>query len=645
MKINIINKILLGLTFLIIGVGCSESFLDRENDDKKTAEEVYTRYEEVNKLVSHAYARARSANRPLVWLNHFGSAPITDECEGSNVEGNIPNLYNTGAWNAEANLPGNEKQFWSDLYKSIRHINMTLEGIEKYNTPDNPRNSGDLNRRIGELYFFRGYLHWVLLRNYGEIVYVDYDIPADEIRDFNKESAHEIVEKIVKDAEEAYSRVQDVYTRNDENFGRVDQGACLGLIAIARWTVATPLYNGAKENGYTGTRIHEADYTYDRTRWVKARDAAKAVLDFTVKGKKRYSLYTKYTNTDFDDDGGRNLNGSLVYTRLWDMFHDYDALTSEAVFFMARDKDQAWQGDMYPPSRGGGSRQRPVQEQVDEYEYMAEDGYGYPVYSVEARKFGYDDENPYLKRDPRFYRDILYHGAPYRDNNNNGKPLNTAEGSDMIGNGNSATNTGYYSRKFMKDGYNKSGNFQMNCPPIWRLPEFIYIYAEAVNELEGPTQEIYDLINQVRARSFMHPMPPSVLTSKEAMFDYIQRERRVEFYYENKRVWNCRLYLEPSNPTELAKEKEFESLGANNDERSINYWLQHKGPYPKCQRMINGMRPVEDPNGKIEVNGVKYRMERFCVEERVFDAPKHYLFPIPSTEIQKAGTLVQNPEW
>lgn len=49
------------------------------------------------------------------------------------------------------------------------------------------------------------------------------------------------------------------------------------------------------------------------------------------------------------------------------------------------------------------SRQQPVQEQVDEYEYIVGD-YGYPVYSAEARKGGYDDANPYVKgtRDPRF---------------------------------------------------------------------------------------------------------------------------------------------------------------------------------------------------------------------------------------------------
>ena len=642
---SLLYRFLSIISVLSLLAGCSDSFLDKEEDGKKTAEEVYTRYEEVNKNVTEAYYLAKASNRPLVWLEHFSSAAITDECESTNVEGNIGNLYNQGAWNPNSSLPGSVKQFWGNLYSAIRHINVTLEGIESYKTPDNPMNPGDLEKRIGELYFLRGYLHWLLVRAYGEIPYIDHSISPDDEMNFTKESMHAVVEKIVQDAKNAYDKVQDEYTSSDENFGRVDKGACLGLIAVARWTAATPLYNGAKDRyGYGGTRAFENEYTYDAARWTAAKEAAKAVLDFKVNGTLRYSLYEKYDSTDFKDDGNRDLNGSLVYHRLWDMFFDYEAFANEAVFFVARDKNAPWQGDQYPPSRNGSARQQPVQEQVDEYEYMADDGYGYPVYSQEARDAGYDDENPYQRRDPRFYRDILYHGAPYRDNANNATPMNVADGADKIGATN-ATTTGYYLRKFMKDGWNKSGDFQLNCPAIWRLPEFIYIYAEAVNETDGPTQEIYDLVNKVRARSFMSPMPPAVLSSQSLMREYIRRERRVELFYENKRPFDCRLYLEPSSTEELAKEITFNSMGSNNSERSVNYWKQNKGAYPRCQRMINGMRPVEDAAGKIEIGDKHYRMERFCKEERIFETPKHYLFPILNTELQVCPSLVQNPGW
>ena len=133
-------------------------------------------------------------------------------------------------------------------------------------------------------------------------------------------------------------------------------------------------------------------------------------------------------------------------------------------------------------------------------------------------KGGYDDTNPYVKgtRDPRFYRDVIYHGAPYRNNKNESKTINTASGSDKIGATN-ATTTGYYLRKFQQESWNKSGNFSINAPAIWRLPEFIYIYAEACNELGEDIDEAYKLVNTVRERSFMKPMPPEVKTNQLLM--------------------------------------------------------------------------------------------------------------------------------
>ena len=626
----------------LVFTSCSD-YLDRDDEDNITEADVFARYEKVNGLVSDVYAAAKKADRPLVFFEHFSNSAITDECEGTNVEGNITNNFNNGAWNPNS-LPGSVGQYWEALYEGIRKANLIIENVQKYNTPDNPQQDGDLRNRIGEMYFMRGYFHMLLLRMYGEAPYIDRVINAGDNMDFKKESVHSMVEKIVTDAQTAYGMVPNKYVKTSENFGRVDKGACLGLISFVRWVAATPLWNGASQYGYNLRREFENEYAYDATRWRKAKEAAKAVLDFEVGGTKRYSLYTKHDANDFKDPADGNLNDSRVYARLWDMFYDMDAFANEYVFFMTKSKDQAWQGDIYPPSREGSSRQQPVQEQVDEYEYIVGD-YGYPVYSAEARKGGYDDTNPYVKgtRDPRFYRDVIYHGAPYRNNKNESKTINTASGSDKIGATN-ATTTGYYLRKFQQESWNKSGNFSINAPAIWRLPEFIYIYAEACNELGEDIDEAYKLVNTVRERSFMKPMPPEVKTNQQLMREYIQRERRVELFYEGKRPWTCRLYLEPTSKEELAKESLWKSSGSDNSKRTQKYWAANNGALPRCQRMINGMRPVQDENGAITVDGVKYRMERFCVEERTFSI-QHYLFPIRQSELQKTPTIEQNPGW
>ena len=68
--------------------------------------------------------------------------------------------------------------------------------------------------------------------------------------------------------------------------------------------------------------------------------------------------------------------------------------------------------------------------------------------------------------------------------------------------------------------------------------------------------------------------------------------------------------------------------------------------YPKTQRSSQGMRPVEDTNGKIEVDGKKYKMQRFEVrDDRVFETPRHYWFPIMTDELKRTPSLKQNPGW
>ena len=130
----------------------------------------------------------------------------------------------------------------------------------------------------------------------------------------------------------------------------------------------------------------------------------------------------------------------------------------------------------------------------------------------------------------------------------------------------------------------------------------------------------------------MAPMPPETKTNRELMKEYIQRERRIELFYENNRYWLSRLYMDPDNTVEITKEKAY---------KDANSW-----PYPKTQRFSHGMKPVEDPNGKIVVNGKHYKMIRFDAKEgRIFSSPRSYLFPILQEELKRCPTLVQNPGW
>ena len=72
-----------------------------------------------------------------------------------------------------------------------------------------------------------------------------------------------------------------------------------------------------------------------------------------------------------------------------------------------------------------------------------------------------------------------------------------------------------------------------NDIPAIRYADILLARAEALNELNGPTQEAVNLINQVRSRAGILPLSPGGFT-KESLRVHIGQERRWEFYMEGK---------------------------------------------------------------------------------------------------------------
>ena len=81
---------------------------------------------------------------------------------------------------------------------------------------------------------------------------------------------------------------------------------------------------------------------------------------------------------------------------------------------------------------------------------------------------------------------------------------------------------------------NAAGAVQGNDIPVVRYADILLSRAEALNELNGPTQEAIDLINKVRTRAGTAPLMMGSFT-KESLRDHILQEREWEFYTEMKR--------------------------------------------------------------------------------------------------------------
>jgi len=123
---------------------------------------------------------------------------------------------------------------------------------------------------------------------------------------------------------------------------------------------------------------------------------------------------------------------------------------------------------------------------------------------------------------------------------------------------------------------------------LLRYAEVLLNYAEATNEISGPTAEVYNAVNTVRGRTGidMPPLPDGL--TKDEMRDRIWNERRVEFAMEGLRYSDIRRW-------KLA-------------ETYINTLVEPNSGTP-----------------------------------RVFNPAKHYLWPFPESEMDVNPNLQQNP--
>ena len=655
MKMNILNKAaaLLGL-ILCVAPSCSD-FLEREDDGKLQEAEVFARFDKVNQLVTQLYSDMYRNSPGLNMIYSYNIGTLCDELEFNNAD-NAPALkILNGQLSADpaaigAVYGGSGYGWWWTYYQSIRKANKIIAGVKQYNTPDHPSRPGLLSKRIGEAYFFRAYYHYMILRFHGEMVYSDrvYSLEEDPASYAVRESVHASVEKMCRDLDEAARRLPA--KQEGEEFNRIDKGTCLAVKTLARWIAAQPLYNGGlldEEGNHTGisplgeidNRAGLAEYmTYDENRWKAVVSAAEEFMKLVEEG--RYALYSE------DGEDILENSGDKVYKRLEQMFRKNSFYQKEAILTLTNGKDTRWIQDNVPASFGSGqTRNQPTQEQVDMYEVIDnEANCGWDIYTAKEKGL-YDDANPYVNRDPRFYRDIVYAGAILQ-----GKEYNPADGSDALTNTSGTdtrnTRTGYALRKFIHNDWSQTASISGMPFPLIRLPEIMLVYAEALNETNGDVATMRSMLDQIRERSFMKPVPASFDGDKAVRRDYIERERRVELFFENNRCFTVRYKGIMTNPAELSREESYLAMPV--ETRAQAWFDGGNGQYPQTQHYVHGMQCIRDEaNGKVVVNGKKYRMER--IESKQL-APRKvlsrdYFFPINSNEIAKTPSLVQNPGW
>lgn len=649
---NFTSKILMSLILVLTFTSCEDAYLDRQDDGKLQEAEVFNKIQQVEQLVDQLYTDMYSRSRGFDSYAGHNIGTLCDELEFNKADNDEPFKYVNGEMSADPASISSAAGYWWLYYQSIRKANKIIWGVDFYKTPDHASRPGLIKQLVAQARFFMVYYHYMVLRQHGEMCYLDRVVQPSEVPATYafRESVHTSIDKMCAALDLAANDLPIRHSGND--FNRIDKGACLSLKAILRYIAASPLYNGGINGmsalGTNDTRVAAAEYKiYDSKRWEAARDAAAAVVGTNGLMGSRYLLFESHDNLTYIDDlGNISASENKVYARLGTMFRNVEFYQKESILTLQGGKDTRWIGDnIINRTFSGQSRNQPTQAHVDNYEIIIGD-IGYGIFSTDGAVV-YDDANPYVNRDPRFYRDVMYAGCTYQN-----IVYQPHEGgldallNSTVRDGN-VSRTGYSLRKFIYEDWVLTDGIGSMLFPLIRLPEIMLIYAEALNETGGDVATIATMLNEIRARSFMAPVPSALFNgSKELRAEYIDRERRVELFFENNRFYNLRYKALPTSENELSREGAYLAISSDGDQRAINWVKNGNGSYPMTQKYVHGMRPVPDPTGQVSIEGAMYRMERFEGKQLVRKFTyRDYYFPINSNEIAKTPTLVQNPGW
>jgi hypothetical protein len=447
--------------------------------------------------------------------------------------GNVTkSMVNPSDYQVFGSQVGQQKLCWNHLYKYIRACNLFLDNIQKNSYSD----MEFVNRLAGEVHFLRAFNYYTLVIQYGGVPVIDkvYSLTDDPM--IARNSLEETIAFAVEECNLAAGLLKAENT--DANKGRATKGAALALKSRILLYAASELANNPSwANGYEHPELIAYTGGDRAARWRAAKEAAKAVIDMNV-----YALHKAEPGPD--DDIVRNLDEVYLLKE-----------TSEDIFirfFMPK----TWDTETYQPglqySSGGyhcqGSN-NPTQNAVDAYQM------------IDGNAFDWDNPAhkaaPYKNREPRFYSNILYDGAPWRQRPDDVIALDpvgiiqtgyyeNADGSKRGGldTRNSVvedwncTYSGYYQKKQIDPSVAPWFDVQALPWRYFRYAEILLNYAEACNEL-GEDAEAARYVNMIRKRAGL----PGIGSTGNQLRTDIRHERQIEFMFEGHRYWDIRRWM------------------------------------------------------------------------------------------------------
>lgn len=567
---------ILMLTFLMMFSSCAD-FLDVVPEGTATIEMAFNMRSEAIKYLYTCYSYMPKHGNP-------GSDPALvggDElCSFVNSGRMGDDAVELAQGLQSANTPLLDR--WDHYYLALRDCNIFMENIDR--VPDMP--TWEKEQWFAEVKVLKAYYHFCLVQMYGPVPLIRENLPIDSdvmAVKVVREPVDDCFDYIVQLLDEAMTHETLPLQVPDPVFelGRITRTIAYTLKAKVLTTAASPLYNGNNDQATLvnkdGTKLFNEAYREEK--WQKAVVACKEAIDICKEAKlelyqfpasgmanmsqtiktqlslrnvfaDRWNSEIIWGNTQSIAGGGNTGLQQLSTAKLNEAFRDAPEIRSTicptlkvAELFYSANGVPITEDNTWDYSKRYELRTAKVEEKL-----LIKSG------AVTAQ-LNFD-------REPRFYADLgfdngIWYGQGKTDESKDLFVLYAKKGNvdGQVGPGTGPL-TGYWPKKLVHYTNVLSSITSYSVKeypwPILRLSDLYLMYAEAINEAEGPkgehSDELFRYIDLVRERAGLEGVKYSWDTytanakydSKTGMRQIIQQERMIELAFEGSRFWDIR---------------------------------------------------------------------------------------------------------
>lgn len=579
---------LAGLTSL--STSCVDDLLNRPATTEVSSDLFWTSTDDALTSTYGVYNAART----LFATEHY----YDGHGEFQNTRGK--SLGSISAWSPAGWVTNGFSSMWNNAYRVINRANYTIQYVERMiEAEQNATTKASLEAINAENYFLRALAYFRLIENWGDVPYYRHVLSGnDEACSLPRTPIAEIVEALVADLQFAAEKLPTSY---GTDYGRATQVAALAFkgkieLYYACWNkFGWPELEGFTPNASTADTYYKA-----------------AAADFK-------SVINNY-GLKILGDGDPGTYESPTY---WNLFQYYNENCSEIIYAISYGGPNLSQGESL--LRDFGTRTTanaqcwimPTSFLANRYQStITGDFLPELILNRDASlENGARNRASYENRDWRMKSTIMWDGETYVGIENGGMELRSQypaytwmygtynQGAGFINN-DASGRTGYIFRKWIRQeaGWDRTDGPQDFY--LMRLADVYLMYAEAVNETNGPTDECVALLNKIRSRGNLPALTADKYANKEEFFKAIEQERIVELATEGHRPFD------------------------------IRRWRKAHDVFGPAQ---------SDGLTLYDTNGARIRDQFKNASE--LDFQKYYIYQIPESERNRNPNLTQNTPW